>query len=285
MLGFLRKSKGFVPLRARRGQPEAVEDALRTINNVFARWADVPLHLHVQRVAVGGTNREKIQVDWADVDGRCVGTTIIDHAQGEIERHSREVLRQATLRHAAMALRRRALLAHGWPAMAAEPTWTLLIHETHMALLASIDVHPRNFDAGMITDRIAKATRYRNGAIADLKLHDALLIGMVETIGGYGEGPGARLRSHPHTITIRDQDLPDTALAALVGRPLDDLVKIGPGCPGTTIVSAQSVARGDLTDLKLDLAGKVRAFGDVPEGFDRRWETVRMETTQAGEAP
>lgn len=269
---FRQRREGYQPMIAGRADPKAVCQLLDILNGVFSQTPDEPL----QNSYVGATmdlRETSIAISWKgarDPDGKVRGVETVPLKGGSLEGTDAA---ERTAHAIRLGSRRVDILqAAGIRPGDEDPLWAFLMPQPHMALLQHMGITTTDFGSNSLAPRIAKAVEHRGGfARLGQDMHVVLgRIGMPADSAQYVHASTAPLEVEINTGTV-----PETALAALHGRPIDDLVMIGQGCPETIIMSAEMVQGSRM--LRLGLSSPLVPLMKPPASVADAFEAWRHE--------
>lgn len=263
--------EGFRPLR-RRAVPSAFRPLVDRLNAVFAETPDLPMQ---RACLVGRWGWDRgMTLRWRHIDRETVGPPeIIGRHPDPFGPAALDTLADIARGHVREQLLRRFLLAHDWHPAEAEPAWTRLVHEPLAAMLTLRGVRLDGLDATSLARRLELRCDGGQPITSRFDETGRIVRGMMSD----GD-PRVTVdtRAGPAELRIV-AELPDTMLAAIAGMPLDEVVELGPGSPGTTIALARR--DGAVTILQLDAPLVPLAPG--PPGFDPRWISPDARGPQA----
>lgn len=270
-LPFLRRRTGFIPVVPSTRHP-AAQRAASIVNHVLSQWPDLPLHETVEGI------HDRIGVVWRVHPEVGRGTTPIHGDDERLHPNVVDAIRHDALRAAACAMRRQAMTDQGLRPEDGVPGWGLLMIEPHAAVVRTSGVDLDICDGGTLKRRLELAFQLR-GITQNIERQGFRLVGRVTTPSGGGV-PQCSIRADPAAITLHQTTLPETAMAAMPGRRLDDVVSIGGGSPSTIIRDVRMTSGGFSVTLGLDAPWT--PIGRPPATADMRWVDALMKLPEYG---
>lgn len=174
----------------------------------------------------------------------------------------------AAIRH---RLRQRALIQAG-ESEDARPAWSLTLPRVQMSVLRMLDIDPADHLPDVVALRDALSGRGWNGSftMTDGDFHSAYM-------SSTGEAKLSIWWEWPTRVRIEGVDLPNTAVQALKGRDLHNVIAMDFDIrAGPVKVLRSTIDRNDFTgpEINLGIAPLRSTLAPVPRGVDRSWLSV-----------
>lgn len=262
ILGRLLPRRRFRPLRPRREDGADVERLIERLNEIFSLAPDLPLQrsVRIQRLP-----SRAFRIAWISIDdGGQEGSTDYEPdtlrelgGDADVEKGARQ--------HLLRQVRRRAMVAAGWKQGEPEPLWAHVASQPMVTLLQTMGLETATLGGDLMDQRLMRAVSYIGGR-AVLTAVNGRVEGFLSLPKGV-DTPECSYRSDTGILRVTGTTAPETMLAAMRGRNVDQVALIDRGMPGATILHAES---GDLW-LEMTVDAPLAPLADPPAGYDAGW--------------
>lgn len=259
------------PVKAPAHTREAGRQAAAIATRVFSRYPDMPLH---RAIGFARPGEDMLRIGHASDPFEKLARVDVsdDHLFEAAARSVEKIAEGIMLRE----MRDRAVRQHGGNPDH-PPAWTIIATPLFVDMLERMNIRP-SWDAEReMGRRIDRAMRLYGGrsTMDPVDIDARVMLGNASTPWEPDGRPGLHVelevnRAQRLTITNAPQ-LPETAMVQIVGRPLRDVVDVGPLSGDMTISDAERTSQG----LRLTLKGDLITLAPVPDGVDTRWLEIQ----------